>query len=311
VKALISTTKQPSRPTKLKPTVRRKGLEKATPYLFLSPWIIGLIVFSLGPILLSLYFSFTNFNLLQSPQWVGFKNYQNIFTNDPLFYTSLRVTFSYLLMAVPIKLAVALGIAMLLARNIRGIGIYRAIYYIPSLIGTSVAVAYLWQQIFGENGLVNKVLLLIGIHGPAWIDSPSTALFTLSLLQAWSFGSSMLIFLAGLKAIPESLYEAATIDGANRWQQFVRVTIPLLSPVVFFNLIMTIINSFTQFTQGFIVTDGGPINSTLFYALYLYNKFSFFKMGYASALAWILLIIIAVFTSVIFLTSKRWVYYES
>ncbi|QSO49238.1 sugar ABC transporter permease [Alicyclobacillus mengziensis] len=308
---MIQTVEQPEKSTRIKPKVKRKGLERAAPYLFLSPWIIGLIVFSVGPILLSLYFSFTNFNLLQPPQWIGFQNYKNIFTNDTLFYTSLRVTFLYLLMAVPIKLIVALAIAMLLAKNIRGIGFYRAIYYIPSLIGTSVAVAYLWQQIFGQSGLINKALLLFGIHGPAWIDSPSTALFTLSLLQAWSFGSSMLIFLAGLKAIPDSLYEAAKIDGANRWQQFLRVTVPLLSPVVFFNLIMTIINSFTQFTQGFIVTDGGPINSTLFYALYLYNQFSFFKMGYASALAWILLIIIAVFTSIVFMTSKRWVYYES
>lgn len=308
---MIQTVEQPEKSVGVKPKVKRRRLERAAPYLFLSPWIIGLIVFSVGPILLSLYFSFTNFNLLQSPQWIGLQNYKNIFTNDTLFYTSLRVTFLYLLMAVPIKLIVALAIAMLLARNIRGIGFYRAIYYIPSLIGTSVAVAYLWQQIFGQSGLINKVLLLFGIHGPAWIDSPGTALFTLSLLQAWSFGSSMLIFLAGLKAIPESLYEAAKIDGANRWQQFLRVTVPLLSPVVFFNLIMTIINSFTQFTQGFIVTDGGPINSTLFYALYLYNQFSYFKMGYASALAWILLIIIAIFTSIVFVTSKRWVYYES
>ena len=294
------------------PTRRRaKVVERIiVPYLFLSPWLIGILVFSLGPILLSFYFSFTNFDLLQRPQWIGLQNYINI-AHDPEFYQSLKVTFLYILMAVPIKMVVALAIAMLLNRNIRGIGIYRTVYYIPSLIGTSVAIAYLWQQMFGLNGFVNQVLSLIGIQGPAWIDGTHTALFTLSLLQAWTFGSSMLIFLAGLKQIPETLYESAMIDGAGRWQRFLRITIPMLSPVVFFNLVMTIINSFTQFTQGFIVTDGGPMNSTLFYALYLYNQFSFFKMGYASALAWILLVIIGLFTLIIFRSSKYWVYYES
>lgn len=293
------------------PKKRRKISEWIAPYMFISPWLIGILVFSLGPILMSLYFSFTNFDLLQSPNWIGLQNYKNIFTNDQLFYTSLEVTFSYILMAVPIRLVVALAVAMLLNRNIRGIGIYRAMYYIPSLIGSSVAVAYLWQQIFGPGGLFDKALALIGIHGSPWIDEPSTALFTLSLLSAWAFGSSMLIFLAGLKGIPESLYEAAEIDGASQWKRFIHVTVPMLSPVVFFNLIMSIITAFTQFTQGYIITDGGPINATLFYALYLYNQFTYFRMGYASALAWILLIVLGVFTSVVFITSKKWVYYES
>ena len=290
---------------------RSKLSSRVTPYLFLSPWMIGLLIFSIGPILLSLYFSFTNFDLLQPPTWVGMQNYKNIFTNDQLFYTSLVVTFSYIVMAVPIRLIVALAVAMLLNRNIKGIGIYRAVYYIPSLIGSSVAVAYLWQQIFGPGGLFEKVLSILGLPASPWIDEPGTALFTLSLLSAWAFGSSMLIFLAGLKGIPESLYEAAEIDGASKWKRFVHITIPMLSPVVFFNLIMSIITAFTQFTQGYIITDGGPINATLFYALYLYNQFTYFKMGYASALAWIMLVILGFFTSIVFFTSKKWVYYES
>ena len=289
----------------------RKLSEILTPYLFLSPWVIGLLLFSVWPIVLSLYLSFTHYDLLQAPKWIGLQNYKNIFTNDQLFYTSLEVTFSYILMSVPIRLIAALAVAMLLNQKIKGIGIYRAIYYIPSLIGSSVAVAYLWQQIFGPSGLFQTVLGYIGIHTSPWIDTPGTALFTLSLLSAWAFGSSMLIFLAGLKGIPDTLYEAAEIDGAGKWKRFIHVTIPMLSPVVFFNLIMSIITGFTQFTQGYIITDGGPINATLFYALYLYNQFTYFRMGYASALAWILLIIVGIFTSIVFFSSKKWVYYES
>ncbi len=289
----------------------RKLSEILTPYLFLSPWVIGLLLFSVWPIVLSLYLSFTHYDLLQAPKWIGLQNYKNIFTNDQLFYTSLEVTFSYILMSVPIRLIAALAVALLLNQKIKGIGIYRAIYYIPSLIGSSVAVAYLWQQIFGPSGLFQTVLGYIGIHTSPWIDTPGTALFTLSLLSAWAFGSSMLIFLAGLKGIPDTLYEAAEIDGAGKWKRFIHVTIPMLSPVVFFNLIMSIITGFTQFTQGYIITDGGPINATLFYALYLYNQFTYFRMGYASALAWILLIIVGIFTSIVFFSSKKWVYYES
>ena len=289
----------------------RKLSEILTPYFFLSPWVIGLLIFSVWPIVLSLYLSFTHYDLLQAPKWIGLQNYKNIFTNDQLFYTSLEVTFSYILMSVPIRLIAALAVALLLNQKIKGIGIYRAIYYIPSLIGSSVAVAYLWQQIFGPSGLFQTVLGYIGIHTSPWIDTPGTALFTLSLLSAWAFGSSMLIFLAGLKGIPDTLYEAAEIDGAGKWKRFIHVTIPMLSPVVFFNLIMSIITGFTQFTQGYIITDGGPINATLFYALYLYNQFTYFRMGYASALAWILLIIVGIFTSIVFFSSKKWVYYES
>ena len=289
----------------------RKLSEILTPYFFLSPWVIGLLIFSVWPIVLSLYLSFTHYDLLQAPKWIGLQNYKNIFTNDQLFYTSLEVTFSYILMSVPIRLIAALAVALLLNQKIKGIGIYRAIYYIPSLIGSSVAVAYLWQQIFGPSGLFQTVLGYIGIHTSPWIDTPGTALFTLSLLSAWAFGSSMLIFLAGLKGIPDTLYEAAEIDGAGKWKRFIHVTIPMLSPVVFFNLIMSIITGFTQFTQGYIITDGGPINATLFYALYLYNQFTYFRMGYASALAWILLVMCVILSAIQFVLSKKWVTYDT
>lgn len=283
-----------------------------TGYLFLSPWLIGLLVFTIGPIVYSLYLSFTQYNLLSAPHWIGLDNYKQIFSSDDLFYKSLNVTFLYVFTSVPLKLIFALVIAVLLNRSMRWIGMYRLLFYLPSLVGTSVAVAYMWKNIFDVDGLINKILGIVGITGPSWLTDPSYSLYSLSLLTAWQFGSAMLIFLAGLKQIPESLYEAASIDGASKLQQFYRITAPMLSSVVFFNLIMQLINSFTQFTQGYIVTKGGPLNSTLFYSLYLYKRgFQFFQMGYASALAWILLIIIGIFMLIIFKTSKSWVYYES
>ncbi len=281
-------------------------------YLFLSPWMFGLLVFSLGPILVSLYLSFTNYNLLQPPKWIGLQNYVHMFTQSQLFATSLVDTLEYILISVPIKMIVALAIALLLSLEVKGIGVYRTVYYVPSLIGTSVAVAYLWQQMFGPDGLINKGLALVGIHGPNWLAEPRTALFTLAMLQAWQFGSAMMIFVAGLKQIPESLYEAAIVDGAGRLYRFFRITLPMLSPVIFFNLIMSIINGFTQFTQGYIVTDGGPLNATLFFALYLYEEaFNFQNMGYASALAWFLLVLVGVLTFLVFKFGSRYVYYES
>jgi multiple sugar transport system permease protein len=283
-----------------------------TGYMFISPWLIGLLVFTIGPIIYSLFLSFTQYNLLSPPQWIGIDNYKQIFLTDDLFYKSLWVTFLYVITSVPLKLIFALFIAVLLNRSMRGIGAYRLLFYLPSLVGTSVAVAYMWKNIFDVDGLVNRILGTVGINGPSWLTDPSYSLYSLSLLTAWQFGSAMLIFLAGLKQIPESLYEAASIDGATKLQQFFKITAPMLSSVVFFNLIMQMINSFTQFTQGYIITKGGPLNSTLFYSLYLYKRgFQFFQMGYASALAWILLIIIGIFMLVIFKTSKSWVFYES
>ncbi|MBO1906731.1 sugar ABC transporter permease [Microvirga sp. 3-52] len=282
-------------------------------YSFLAPWLIGFLGLTLGPTLASLYLSFTNFDLLQDPQFIGTANYQRIVTNDVKFWHSMQVTFTYVILAVPLKLAFALGLAMVLNRGIAGLPLYRALFYLPSLLGASVAIAVLWRQLFAKDGLVNVALALFGIDGPSWISDPNYSLYTLVLLSIWQFGSPMIIFLAGLRQIPPDVYEAASIDGANKMQQFVKITLPLLTPVIFFNGIVQTIDAFKAFTPAFIISEGtgGPIDSTLFYTLYLYQEgFAYFRMGYASALAWILLIIIACFTAFSFLTSRYWVHYN-
>lgn len=282
------------------------------PYLFLAPWLIGLLLFSTIPILSSLYLSFTNYNFVNKPNWIGLKNYVTMFTSDPQYLQAMKATFTYVLIAVPLELAFALFLALILNKGIRGLGIYRAIYYVPSLIGGSVAIAILWQQVFGEHGIVNQVLGIIGIDMPSWVGTPDYAIWSIILLKVWQFGSPMVIFLAGLKQIPQDYYEASSLDGAGRWKQFLHVTLPILSPIVLFNAIMQIISSFQAFTPAYIISNGtgGPVNSTLFYTLYLYqNGFGNFQMGYASAMAWVLLIIIACFTGLVFLTSKKWVHY--
>jgi len=293
---------------------RRGGLSRAlVSYSFLAPWLIGFLGLTLGPTLASLYLSFTNFDLLQDPQFIGTANYQRIVTNDVKFWHSMQVTFTYVILAVPLKLAFALGLAMVLNRGIAGLPLYRALFYLPSLLGASVAIAVLWRQLFAKDGLVNVALALFGIDGPSWISDPNYSLYTLVLLSIWQFGSPMIIFLAGLRQIPPDVYEAASIDGANKMQQFIKITLPLLTPVIFFNGIVQTIDAFKAFTPAFIISEGtgGPIDSTLFYTLYLYQEgFAYFRMGYASALAWILLIIIACFTAFSFLTSRYWVHYN-
>ena len=293
---------------------RRGGLSRAlVSYSFLAPWLIGFLGLTLGPTLASLYLSFTNFDLLQDPQFIGTANYQRIVTNDVKFWHSMQVTFTYVILAVPLKLAFALGLAMVLNRGIAGLPLYRALFYLPSLLGASVAIAVLWRQLFAKDGLVNVALALFGIDGPSWISDPNYSLYTLVLLSIWQFGSPMIIFLAGLRQIPPDVYEAANIDGANKMQQFIKITLPLLTPVIFFNGIVQTIDAFKAFTPAFIISEGtgGPIDSTLFYTLYLYQEgFAYFRMGYASALAWILLIIIACFTAFSFLTSRYWVHYN-
>ncbi|WP_018753470.1 carbohydrate ABC transporter permease [Paenibacillus sanguinis] len=280
-------------------------------YLFISPWLLGFLLLSLWPILQSFYLSFTDYSLLEAPQWVGLDNYRGIF-GDSLFYKSLAVTFTFVFVSVPLKLAFSLLVAMLLNGNLRGMNLYRTAFYFPSLIGGSIAVSVLWRNMFGMDGYVNKLLSWIGIEGIGWISHPDTALSTLILLNVWQFGSTMVIFLAGLKQIPRELYESANVDGANAFRRFFSITLPMLSPVMFFNLILGMINSFQMFTSAFIITKGGPANATYTYALFLYEKaFDQFQMGYASALAWILLIIIAVFTLINFMFSKHWVFYES
>jgi multiple sugar transport system permease protein len=282
-------------------------------YAFLTPWLIGFFGLTVGPALISLYLSFTDFNLLQAPTWTGSANFVRIFTADPKFLQSIRVTFLFVAFSVPLKLAFALAIAVLLNRGLRGLSLYRAVFYLPSLLGASVAIAVLWRELFSGDGLINKLLATIGIEGPSWISNPRYALWTLVLLSVWQFGSPMIIFLAGLRQIPRDVYEAAAIDGAGRTRQFWSITLPLLTPVIFFNAVIQTIDAFKSFTPAFIISSGtgNPINSTLFYTLYLYQEaFGFFRMGYASALAWILLVIIAVFTGLSFLSSRFWVHYD-
>ena len=293
----------------------RRGLGRnAAGYLFLLPWLIGFFGLTLGPALASLFLSFTDYDLLTPPRWAGLGNYEYAFFNDARLGNALRVTFAYVLWSVPLKLAAALGLAMVLDRSVRGVGFYRATFYLPSLLGASVAIAVLWRQIFGGEGLVNQLIFLVtGWQGPAWVSHPDYALSTLVILAVWQFGSPMIIFLAGLRQIPQDLYEAASMDGASGFRQFWKITLPLLAPVIFFNLVLQTIEGFKAFTQAFIVSGGtgGPIDSTLFYSLYLYiEAFANFRMGYASALAWLLLVIIAIFTAIAFGTSKYWVYYE-
>jgi multiple sugar transport system permease protein len=269
-------------------------------------------VVTVGPILASLYLSFTDYSLLEEAQWVGLGNYREMFFEDARFITSLQVTTIYVVVSVPLQLIFALALALALDRGLRGLSFYRSVYYLPSLLGGSVAIAILWRKIFGSDGLVNGVLALFGIQGTGWVSDPDTALGTLILLHVWTFGAPMVIFLAGLRQIPQSYYEAASVDGAGTFRQFRSITLPLLTPIIFFNLVLEVIKSFQSFTQSFIVSggSGGPVDSTLFYTLYLYLKgFKSYEMGYAAAMAWVLLLLIAGLTGVNFLASKYWVFY--
>jgi multiple sugar transport system permease protein len=313
--ALIDTTMDAgtrrAQPADLAPEISWRG--SAAGYLFLAPWLIGFFGLTLGPALASLYLSFTDFDLLGSPKWVGAANYVRIATSDAKFVSAMHVTFLYVALAVPLKLAFALMVAMVLNKGIRGLPLYRAMFYLPSLIGASVAIAVLWRQLFAGDGLLNQFLLLFGIRGPSWISDPDTSLYTLVALSVWQFGSPMIIFLAGLRQIPKDVFEAAEIDGASRNQQFWRITLPMLTPVIFFNGVVQTIDAFKAFTPAFIISGGtgGPIDSTLFYTLYLYQEaFAYFRMGYAAALAWILVVIIAAFTALAFLSSRYWVHYD-
>ena len=279
---------------------------------FLGPWYIGLILITAGPLLASLYLSFTDYDLLTDPQFIGIDNYTQMFS-DARLLKSMQVTAVYVFVSVPLQLGAALGLALLLDRGMRGLALYRSVFYLPSLLGGSVAIAILWRQIFGTTGLINQVLGYFGIQGQGWVSHPDYALGTLVILNVWTFGSPMIIFLAGLRQIPEMYYEAASIDGATRLRQFWSITIPMLTPIIFFNLVLQVIHAFQSFTQAFVVSGGtgGPADSTLFYTLYLYEQgFASLNMGYASAMAWLLLVIIAVLTAVNFFLSKFWVFYN-
>ena len=282
-------------------------------YVMLAPWLFGFVLMYFLPMLISIYYSFTDYNLLNDAKVIGFDNYVRIFTNDDTFWQALKVTFIYTIFLVPLRLAFALVVAMLLNTKHRGLGLYRTIYYIPSIIGGSIAVSIVWQQIFGNDGVVMSLLSVFGIEQDvSLLGNPKTALAVIILMGVWQFGSSMLIFLAALKQIPGSLYESAMVDGAKKPTIFFKITLPMLTPTIFFNLILQMVNGFRVFTESYVITDGGPLDSTLSYVLYLYRRaFTYFDMGYSCALAWILVIIIAVFTVVLFKTQNNWVYYES
>jgi multiple sugar transport system permease protein len=291
---------------------RRRWQKNLAGYAFIAPWLIGFFAFTLIPVIASLVLAFTNFDNMSPPQWVGLANFQQMFTRDFRYWKSVQATFFYVFTAVPLRLVVALAIAMLLNTNRKGISFYRAAFYAPSIVGGSVAVAIMWREIFGSKGAVNALMAILGVPEVNWLGNPQTAIWTLVTLAAWQFGSPMLIFLAGLKQIPNELYEAASIDGASAWQRFLRITLPMLSPVIFFNLIMQVISGFLVFTQAYVITGGLPLDTTLFYALYLYRRaFETFQMGYGAAMAWVLLLVIAFFTALIFRSSARWVFYET
>ena len=279
-------------------------------YFYVLPWLIGFILFGLYPLFASLYYSFTDFGILNEPKFVGLKNYMKMFTSDREFWPSLWVTFKYVLISVPLKLVAAFIIALLLNRKLKGINIFTTVYYLPSILGASVSISILWRFLFSTNGLVNNLIGKIGIGPIPFLESPKYALGTLSLIVVWSFGSSMVIFLSGLKQIPKDYYESAYLDGASTMRVFWSITVPLVSPSLFFNLVMQLINSFQSFTGAFVITHGGPLNSTYLYVMKLYNEaFANYKMGYASALSWFLFLLIIVATGLLFKFSSNKVYY--
>lgn len=296
-----------------KAMLRRKNFKNNWEgYLYIAPWLIGFLLLQAWPMVYSIYLSFTDYSLFKEPNWVGLQNFKNIFTIDFTFKKSLLTTFKFVVLAVPLKLIFALFVAMMLNKAVRGMSLYRTMVYLPSLLGGSVAIAVVWRNIFGLEGYVNTILKALGFEAIPWLASTTWALPTLVLLNVWQFGSSMIIFLAGLKQIPTSLYESAKVDGAGPIRSFIHITVPQLSPVVFFNLIYGMIGAFQQFNSAFLISNGGPAHSTYLYAMMLYEKaFTSYQMGYAAALAWILLAIVALFTGLNFILSKFWVHYDS
>jgi len=289
----------------------KEGLRKnITGYLFISPWLVGFSIFSLYAIGSAIYYSFCEYSVFKPPQWIGLMNYRTIFIDDPLFIKSLYNTVYYCIFAIILGITVAFLLAILLNQKVRGLSVFRTMLYVPS-ITPIVASSMLWLWILAQYGLLNVFLNYLGIKGPSWLTSPEWSKFSFVLMRVWACGATMIIFLAGLQGVPRQLYEAAELDGAGIWHKLRHVTIPIMTPVILFNLIMGIIGSFQVFTQAFIITAGGPADSTLFYVLYLYNNaFFYYKMGYASALAMILFIIILSLSLIIFSTSKKWVHYE-
>lgn len=288
--------------------------QNLTGYAFISPFIIGFLAFTFFPIGASFYLSFTKYDLFGAPEWIGLANFKNMFTSDRDYWNSVKVTFIYVFVGVPLRLTFALIIAMLLNNASKAIGLYRTLFYIPSIIGGSVAVSIMWRNVFGNDGIVNILLGTFGLEGVRWFGDPIAALWMLIFLSVWQFGSSMLIFLAGLKNIPSSYYEAASVDGANGVVKFLKITIPMLTPVILFNAIMQTVAAFMTFVPAYIISNGtgNPMGGTMLYSLYLFKQgFEFFHMGYASAMAWVMLLVVAALTGLLFYSSKYWVYYES
>lgn len=291
----------------------RGRAESRAAYCFLLPWFTGFFGIKLLPLLVSFFLAFTTYNILTPPHWVGLQNFTDLFAHDPRFWKSVHVTLVYVAWSVPLVLVTSLALAVMLNRGVRGLAIYRTVFYIPSLIGSSVAIAFLWRQFFGLHGVFNDVLGYFGFATKSWIANPNSALATLIALNVWTFGAAMVIFLAALRQIPQEFYEAARIDGSSAIQRFRFITLPLLTPVMFFAIVMQTLHSFQAFTQAQVISQGtgGPINSTLLYTLYLYQRgFVSLQMGYAAAMAWLLVLTIAGCTAVYFWSSKFWVFYD-
>ena len=288
------------------------GSDKVAGYVFIAPFIIGLITFTVIPFFSSLYLAFTDYDVLTPARWIGLENFQRMFFEDKYFWQSFWVTFKFALIQVPIKLLVSLGVALILSRKTRAIPIYRAAFYIPSLMGGSVAVALTWKQLFSYNGAINNITSYFGMEPVKWLSNPDTALGVLISLGVWQFGSSMLIFLAALKNVPQSYHEAAIVDGAGPVRRFFSIVLPMITPIFFFNLVNQTIGAFQAFNSSYLITQGKPLNTTLYYGVHLYNRaFTYYEMGYGSAMAWFMLLVIAAFTALIFRSSSAWVYYES
>ncbi len=303
-------TRTPASPSPMRR--RRKAAETRAGYAFLAPWLLGFVLLTAGPMIASLYLAFTNYNLFTSPEWVGIENFQRLF-QDPNYIQAWKVTALYALIGTPLKLVSALAVAMLLNNSHRGQGFYRSAFYAPSLIGASVSIAIVWKAMFIDNGIVDRAGQTLGLPAGGWVGDPGRTLPMLILLTIWQFGAPMVIFLAGLKQIPTELYEAASVDGAGPVRKFLKITLPMLSPVLFFNLLLETIHAFQIFASAFIISSGtgGPARSTLFYTLYLYFRgFRDFQMGYASAMAWVLVLVVGAISFVMFRTQNRWVHYS-
>ena len=290
---------------------RRRADRQLVAYWFLAPWLIGILGITLGPMLYSLYVAFTSYDLLTPPKWIGLENFQLLF-QDPQFIQSVEVTLKFTIISVPLVLACSLGLTLLLNTGIRFLSIYRTLFYLPSLLASSAAIAILWLTVFGEPGLVSDVMGFFGVHTGDLIGNPATALYTIVVLNLWAFGATMIIFLAALRNVPQQYYESAAIDGAGRWQRFRRITLPLITPALFFNLILGTVMASQTFTSAYIIggATGGPAGSLLFYTVYIYEEgFANFKMGYASAMAWLMLAALGLFTIICFATARFWVHY--